>query len=174
MLGLWLLFCLLMTCQIASNWVSMFQIYNTCRRHCRYIKLIFHGAANFLWLHNTSAFLVGGINVYLHIFFKALIDLYWKLDWASFRLRELAVSSVSAVLVTQQSKHNRACGWKPSMEFCCGVFLLENFCLDPAPEFWVIEQKWLSIDNFSHVLIIFQGLFQSLLKAYLWKSLLLS
>lgn len=53
----------------------MFQIYNTYTKHCKDIKLIFHGAANFLWLQNTNAFLVGGINVYLHLFFRKLIDL---------------------------------------------------------------------------------------------------
>lgn len=79
MLGLWLLFCLLMTCQIASNSVSMFQIYNTCRRHCKYIELIFPYAAVFPSLQNLSAFLVGGINVYLYLFFKELIVFTEKL-----------------------------------------------------------------------------------------------
>lgn len=33
--------CLLISCQIASIGVLMFQIYNTCRIHHKYIKLVF-------------------------------------------------------------------------------------------------------------------------------------
>lgn len=128
MLGLWLLFCLLMTCQIASNWMSMFQIHNTCRRHCKYIKLIFHGAGDFLWLQNTSAFLVGGINVYLHLFFKELIDFYWSTYWASLWLRELAVLyDLSAVLVTQQSKQVKHADQNHAQSFAVEFSCWRNF-----------------------------------------------
>lgn len=139
-LGLWLLFCLLMTCQIASNWVSMFQRYNTCRKHCKYIKLIFHGTANFLWMQNTSAFLVGGRNVYLHLFFEELIDFYWRLDWASLWHVELAVLyDLSALLVTQQSKHIEHADQNQAQSFAVEFSCWRIFFLEAAPEFWVIE-----------------------------------
>lgn len=142
MLGLWLLFCLLMTYQIASNWVSMFQIYNTCRRHCKYIKLIFHGAAGFLWLQNTSAFLVGGISVCLHLFFKELIDFYWKILWASLWLRELAVLyDLSAVLVTQQSRQvehaDQNHAWSFAVGFCC--WRIFSWC-----RYWILS-NWIQM-----------------------------